>query len=100
MLTHKLLCPGPGEEGQGPDQGDGRGAGRVPGGLPEQGDEPPEEEDEDQGHEEVTDVHCAELSNKNIISQLESVLADGGVTDKLWTDALGQNLVFLYYILL
>ena len=63
MITDKLLSPGPREEGQGPYQGEGRGAGREPGGLPEQRDEPLEEEDEDQGHEYVAKVHCAELSN-------------------------------------
>ena len=68
MLTDKLLSPGPREEGQGPYQGEGRGAGWEPGGLPEQGDEPLEEEDEDQGHEYVAKVHCAELSNNITIT--------------------------------
>ena len=71
MITDKLLSPGPREEGQGPYQREGRGAGWEPGGLPEQGDEPLEEEDEDQGHEYVAKVHCAELSNNITITLLQ-----------------------------
>ena len=35
----------------------------LPGRLPDQVDEPPEEQDEDEGQEDVGELHCYDLSN-------------------------------------